>query len=398
MLRLNTLLLFIFIFTLAMHGQNMNYKDTVVIYNTTTKSSYHKPYSLTIDTTQQYLQTNWSLGTNSTRSSLNNTLIFSEPNSKFSSTIAAQSIHQTYNFPISTSVQLLYTYNGVRRPLCSGTVVSKNKILTAKHCFYNASTKMFIDSIWVAPCRDNGELHLDFQISKVVNYYMFEEGLGTALDADIGLLEVEDNLGDKTGWLGFSYVGDTSFFKDRPLHKFSYPHGSFDTSIKVNGDTLYYQYGYGKKATKYLSVINPASFPAGGQSGSSLFYTNNNDTNVALGVLSFGFNLSHTVLTRGQYSVFKEITESLTTGLRKPKEVSFTMYPNPANHFVEISTSELLGTENYLNIYAMDGKKLISLRISNSITRLQVNRLSRGIYIAELRNGSEIVRKKLVLN
>lgn len=392
------LLLFLFLFNITVNGQNISYNDTVVIYNTTTKSSYYKPYSLTIDTTQKYLQTNWSMGANTTRSSLNNNFTFSNPNSKFSLLTNAQSIYQEYDFPISTSVQLLYTHNGIRRPLCSGTVVGRNKILTAKHCFYNASTKMFIDSIWVAPCRDNGSLHPDFQISRAINYYMFEAGLSSALNADIGLLEVADNLGDKTGWLSFSYVGDTSFFKDRPLHKFSYPHSSFDTAIKVNGDTLYYQYGYGQKATKFLSVINPTSFPAGGQSGSSLFYTNNNDTNVAFGVLSVGLNLSHTMLTRGQFHVFKDIATSLTNSINQLKEVSFDIYPNPTNSFIKIKVNEPFSADNYVSMYTMNGQKLISVKIQQSETHLQVDRFPKGVYVLELKNAKGVSRKKLVIN
>ncbi|WP_405606579.1 T9SS type A sorting domain-containing protein [Polaribacter sp. Asnod1-A03] len=69
-----------------------------------------------------------------------------------------------------------------------------------------------------------------------------------------------------------------------------------------------------------------------------------------------------------------------------------SIYPNPANDFIKISTSETIDS---VDVYNLIGKKVISSKnlIENS---LDISTLAKGVYMLKLTSGSAVASKKLI--
>ncbi|MGH2567342.1 MAG: hypothetical protein ACRDGA_03315, partial [Bacteroidota bacterium] len=140
------------------------------------------------------------------------------------------------------------------------------------------------------------------------------------INQDIALVKLRESIGLKTGWTGIAFSAVDTFFQHNVFHKFSYP-GTVDLSDSTrvfNGDTLYYNYGT-------LDVVEPIFlgyniFGIRGQSGSSLFYTDN-ERFYAVGTLAFAEQSKHTRVTRGLYYAFKSVLDDVTTWVERERVV-----------------------------------------------------------------------------
>ena len=71
-----------------------------------------------------------------------------------------------------------------------------------------------------------------------------------------------------------------------------------------------------------------------------------------------------------------------------------SVYPNPANEFVKISSSVDI---NKVEIYNLLGKKVISTsKLTNN--NLDVSSLSKGVYLMKLTSGESVASRKLIKN
>ena len=93
-------------------------------------------------------------------------------------------------------------------------------------------------------------------------------------------------------------------------------------------------------------------------------------------------------------------TEFVTTlGTATHLTGQFSMYPNPANHFVHIETASIQDNIDRIVIYNIIGEKVLnSSQLAAPLHTLDVSALSKGIYLVEITTVSQVkLVKKLVI-
>jgi hypothetical protein len=85
-----------------------------------------------------------------------------------------------------------------------------------------------------------------------------------------------------------------------------------------------------------------------------------------------------------------------------PASINFTpsgslniqIYPNPT--FSEITITNLGVSEHTISLYSIDGKKILSKTSTENNISFNLDSLSEGIYILEIKNSSGIVQQKII--
>ncbi len=99
-------------------------------------------------------------------------------------------------------------------------------------------------------------------------------------DYDMGVVVLSSSIGNATGWLGYGYNTNNSFFTTPTFYNYSYP-----AAYPYNGMWMYGRTGYFDTAGTLLVKFNRISY--GGQSGSG-FYKIVNGSRIVYAVLSSG--------------------------------------------------------------------------------------------------------------
>ncbi len=310
--------------------------------------------------------------------------------------------HNLLNYPERANVKLFRYENDTLKHKCSGTLVDDNLVLTAGHCIF-LQQSWAMDSILVAPSYDNGMFQPTLPTSGVLKYYIFKSSYSGSLSYDFALLELDDNIGKDLGWLSIAYNSDTAYFNNKVFHKFSYPidAGLIDTSIHVNGDTMYYHYGeIDYLTTDHFGVQSSDAIGIPGQSGSSLFYTDNTSEYKCYGVLSFSAGYNHTWLNKDSFYGLKHIIDNHALGYETPGTLpSIELYPNPMGDISFLNISTDLYSSFDIHIYDVSGREIKKIPNSTANTQLNKSDFSPGIYmISILSEGRIIGSTKLVVN
>jgi V8-like Glu-specific endopeptidase len=168
----------------------------------------------------------------------------------------------------------------------SGAMVDSFHCLTAAHMLYRAEYGGWATSVRVIPEYANGTGRFGTAWATYErvdgSWPSYEQSHPNSISStvhDIGLLTLNTNIGNQTGWFGFGYNTDNSWFNARYFETAGYPSG-----LGYNGQGMYYCYGEVNGVTNYdisFSEGNLSDIP--GQSGSPLWYTGNH---VIYGVLS----------------------------------------------------------------------------------------------------------------
>lgn len=293
--------------------------------------------------------------------------------------------------------------NGILHDNCSATMVGKEFVLTAGHCVYNILDKTFdFDSLLVAPAYDNSVIQPSLPFSLVDKFYIFKRLFDGKSFEDIALLQLRQPIGNQIGWMGIEFSSDTSYYTDKVYHKLSYPGvtSPFDSSRIYNGDTLYYNYGLiNNLSSNHLGVISPQALGIPGQSGSSFFYTDNNNYYIS-GVASYSSNYRHFKITNNIFYQLKNIIENYaTTSQEVLSEKNRTLiYPNPFNTFTEIHLSENLIYADLI-LYNSFGQEVKQVKnVTGQTITLYRDNLSSGIYLVRIiQNNKVIATDKLVI-
>ena len=355
--------------------------------------------------------TNWNFGVNNDIEMLS-----LEPpqntfnNSGFTDFLPAQNFFDINKYPIRTAVKIFGIVNDTLKQRCSGILVAKNYVLTDCHCigeYDSLSNFIFEDSICIYPDFDNGKANPFWDTTEATEYYTFKENLfGVLPQIDIALIKLNENIGERNGWIGIEYNKDDNFFKDNIFHKLSYP-GAVDPNDPTrifNGDTLYYNYGK-------LQLINTSWIGYGingipGQSGSSLFYTNNN-IYYSIGTQVWSANSRHIRINNEIFYSFNSIIGNTITSVENKKESGDNYYlsnahPNPFNPTTNIDYNLAKDTDVKLRVYNILGEKVLTLvnefqsKGVYSI-KLDGSNLSSGIYVYVLETNDFIQTKKVIL-
>jgi subtilisin-like proprotein convertase family protein len=77
--------------------------------------------------------------------------------------------------------------------------------------------------------------------------------------------------------------------------------------------------------------------------------------------------------------------------------LDFTVYPNPSKGILNIQLSSLTGDSASADIYDVQGRKVASTTITNSLTQLSIDNLTNGVYFVVVNQNNQKTTKKIVL-
>lgn len=163
----------------------------------------------------------------------------------------------------------------------------------------------------------------------------------------------------------------------------------------LDGTDRYYSSYYGYDANESGSHIFPLS--DGG------FYL--------LGRISYNETASTNMTTSGAFKETFDASEQIATGYRgmyvsrfatepvsvsAPKSIKWSVYPNPANNYLNISLENLQTDKIEYMIYDTSGRLLQNSILSTENEQIDVSVLSAGVYILELSLNGQKAKKQFI--
>jgi len=132
-----------------------------------------------------------------------------------------------------------------------------------------------------------------------------------------------------------------------------------------------------------------------GKIGELEFVVNPNLTSVDTMLLSISYY--NAVNAAGQQVLFTVVDTSslvypIITSLSEMSSASFTIYPNPANNKIEISTTE----NSEIEILNIEGEIIKSISSADNNATIDISSFARGMYFVKMKNGNGLVVKKFI--
>ncbi len=370
-------MLFLFLRPACLRAQ-----DTLIVYDIASQTI--DTILPVIGTPAAFAKTSSSTGTMGNQAALSQvpptTNLFSGSN--FCDITKAANSFNLASYPVRTGVALRYYRGDSLKTGCSGMLVSPSAVLTAGHCVYDYFTRSFskFDSLKICPAYNNGMDHPALPVSMAKKIYIFKTYYHQSTSDDIALIQLEEPIGLKTGWVGIGYESNPNNYLNKVFHKFSYPYRDPFGNRVFNGDTMYYNYGYITTVSNYLGINSPAATGAQGQSGSSFLYTDNTDY-YSVAVFNYSNNYIHYRITPNIFTQFEHILTTYATGMseEEPVKAAPAVYPNPFNKVLYIDSGER--KDIVVKLSNTLGQLLREIPISSGArTELNTSDLEPGMY------------------
>ncbi len=304
-------------------------------------------------------------------------------NSNYSERFPAKEQFNVNHFPFSACVAMRTVIKDTMQNHCSGSMVGKNLVLTAAHCVTYLINNNLSDEIYVFPSFDDGKYNGLFDSVQVIKAFYNQS-------KDIAVLQLADDIGLKTGWLGYGYDAD-SILQSIIMHKMSYPAFDFTGQKVFNGDSLFYENGYVDASNhRFLSVNGVVGIS--GQSGSAWFIQDSDD--IAYGVASVSNGFRHARITPEYFYSFKNLETYLSH--QTAKLASIEIFPNPTSRLINVA-----GAKGHfeINIYDMKGTVIQALNFKGFETAtINCESIKNGLYILKGMDENGPFQTKLVIN
>lgn len=356
--------------------------------------------SLDIDTSIHFSQTKFNIGLYNDRVAELEQETPTENvslNAKFTKKIRAADKFDLTDYPIRTSIKIFNVVNDTFKNKCSGSMISRRHVLTASHCYSDPNTSsIFVNRLYVCPVYDDGEPSTALHCSEVTKLYLYKNWSITY--EDFTILELQDPIGEETGWLGIGYNDDDNFFAQDIYHKFSYPavndyYNAGDTTA-YNGDTLYHSHGKLDKPIGLFLLANGATAQRG-ESGSSITRVVNNEDYTSYGVLTYA-PFSHNRLASKTFNDIKSIIkEDLSIDPNTDKSEYFQVYPNPAVNSFQVKKYHSSDPIN-IEIYNAGSELVFKRTSSDLISTLDISYLVNGLYFVRIIGSKKTETVKLL--
>jgi V8-like Glu-specific endopeptidase len=195
-------------------------------------------------------------------------------------------ISPTAGYPFTSIVELQATFPDHRTFVGTGVMVDRFHVLTAGHVVYAYAEGGFASQIRVTPELSGnsapfGVAYMTYErtYSTFMNYSRAHPGNTASGDYDIALITLDRTIGDRTGWMGFSYDNNNADFAPGAiLNTAGYPAAG-------GYDGRHMEFSYGPIAGLAIDYRQSAITTFGGQSGSPVWrYTPANGASVVYGV------------------------------------------------------------------------------------------------------------------
>lgn len=185
-------------------------------------------------------------------------------------------------YPSSTIVKIVMLY-GTDQYVCSGTLIRGNWVLTAGHCLN--TNGVWATAVYVAPSYYSQQI--PFGNAKNQNLFTPSNwSVNQSRPSDIGLIQLDRPIGALAGWIGYGSLSNSTLTSTNSVfHNLSYP-----ADTPYDGEQMYWKSGYFDDATTSPDIVYNNNGGYGGQSGSSIYYKDANDTRYVTAILTHGDN------------------------------------------------------------------------------------------------------------
>lgn len=322
------------------------------------------------------------------------------PNSQFALKTRLDKNYIIEDFPIRATIALSFWKNDTLAQICSGNMISTRHAILSAHCIstpVNGVTQLHdFDSLMVSSVPNDGQQNPNFGNAKVKKLFLFKSWRRGS--EDMVVLELEEAIGEKTGYIGIGFNDNDLELSNEIFYKFSYPAVSYflGDSNEYNGDTLYSSFGLlNYFQSNIIGVDGGRGVP--GESGSSLIRTRYKRDYTSFGIFSFALNYSHSRFNSFRYHSLKAIIENdlISEDEPLPDLKINSIYPNPCEDgfYLEQFVNQKIGA---LNIYDALGKLVLKVEKPIPLEKIDVSFLKPGFYNLEIEINTRSYFQKLV--